>query len=149
MAGKPSNTHLRGYSEYYVVWRGNTPLLYPPFPLISHPLPTLKLMQQMVNWSLVKHGLEVTKHLRHPHLGTKGDMGWGCPLLGFYCRVRSRSYRGHFKVKPAIILNKNIFLQFPYVFCCKRVFHKVAVAIYCGCPTRIRGGTVIMRGFEG
>ena len=64
----------------------------------------------------MEHGLEVTKHLRHQHLGTKGDMGWGCPLLGLHCRVRSRSYQGHFKGKPAIILNKNIFLQFPYVF---------------------------------
>ena len=73
----------------------------------------------MVNWSLVEDGLEVTKHLMHPHLGTKGDTGWGCLLLGFYCRVRSRSYQGYFKVKPAIILNKNMFLQFPCVFCCK------------------------------
>ena len=83
------------------------------------PTTTLKSMQKMVNWSPVEHGIEVTiKHLRHPHLSTKGDMGWSCPLLGFYCRVRSRSYQGHFKVKTAIILNKNMFLQFPYVFCC-------------------------------
>ena len=106
LAVKPSNTLPTGYSEYYVAWRGNTPLLYPPSPLISHRLPTLKSLQKMVNWSLVEHGLEVTKHLRHPHLGTKNDMGWYCPLLGFYCRVRSRSYQGHFKVKPDIILNK-------------------------------------------
>ena len=38
VAAKPSNTHPRGYSKYYVAWRGNTPLLYPPSPLISHPL---------------------------------------------------------------------------------------------------------------
>ena len=38
VAAKPSNTHLIGYSEYYVAWNGNTPLLYPPSPLISHPL---------------------------------------------------------------------------------------------------------------
>ena len=113
MFHKPSNTHPRGYSDYYVAWKGNTPLLYHPSPLISHPLPTLKSMQKMVNWGVVEHGLEVTIHLRHPHLGIKGDMGWGCPLLGFYCRVRSRSYQGHFKVKPAIILIKNIMLQFP------------------------------------
>ena len=131
MAGKPFNTHPRGYSEYYVAWRGDTPLLYPPSPLISHPIPKLKSMQKMVNWRLVEHGLEVTKHLRQPHLGTRGDMGWGCPLLGLYSRVRSRSHQGHFKVKPAIILNKNIFFQFPYVFCCKGVFPKVAVDI-CG-----------------
>ena len=33
--------------------------------------------QKMVNWSLVEHGLDITKYLRHPYLGTKGDMGWG------------------------------------------------------------------------
>ena len=66
VAGKPSNTHPRGYGEYYGAWRGNTPLLYPPSPFISHPLPTLKSMQKMVNWSLVEHGLEVTKYPRHP-----------------------------------------------------------------------------------
>ena len=133
MAGKPSNMHPRGYSEYYVVWRGNTPLLYPPSPLISHPLPALKSMQKMVNWSLVEHGLEVTKHLRHPHLqGTKGDMGWGYPLLGFYCRVISREFQGQTS--------------------CKRVFHKAAELdiLWLGSlPTRILGGTVIIRGFEG
>ena len=149
-AGKPSNTHPRGYRDYYVAWKGNTPLLCPPSPLISHPLPTLKSMQKMVNWSVVEHGLEVTKHLRHPHLGTKGDIGWGCPLLGFYCRVRSRSYQCHFKVKPAIILNKNIFLQFPYVFGCKGVLHKAAVEILWlgSLPTRIPGGTVIICSLE-
>ena len=132
VAEKPSNTHPRGYSDYYVAWKGNIPLLYPPSPLISHPLPTIKTMQKMVIWSAVEHGFEVTKHLSHPHLDTKGDMGWGCPLLGFYCRVRSRSYQGHFKVKPTIILNKNIFLHFPYIFfvaneCCIRL-----QLTYCG-----------------
>ena len=132
MAGKPSNTHPSGYSEYYVAWRDNTLLLYPPSPLISHLLPTLKSMQKMVNWSLVEHGLEVTKHLRLPHLqGTKGDMGWVCPLLGFYCRVWSRSYQGHFKVKLAILLNKNIFLQIPYVFVAKECFTRLQLT-YCG-----------------
>ena len=63
----------------------------------------------MVNWSIVEHGLEVTKHMRHPQLGTKGGMGWGCPLLGFCSRVRSRSYKGQVKVKSAKILNNNIF----------------------------------------
>ena len=122
VAWKPSNKHPRGYSEYYVAWRGNTPLLYPPSLLISHPLPTLTSMQKMVNWSLVEHWLEVTKHQRHPHLqGTKGDMGWGCPFLGFYCRVRTRSNQGHFKVKPSIISNKNIVLQFTYVLLQKSV----------------------------
>ena len=98
-----------------IMWlgRGTTPLLYPPSPLISHPLPKLKSMQKMVNWSLVEHGLEVTKHLGHPHLGTKGDMGWGCPLLGFYCRVRSRSYKGHFVDKADQVLNRNTFYSFP------------------------------------
>ena len=105
----------------------------------------------MVNMSLMEHGLEVTKHLRHPHLGTKGDMGWGCSLLGFYCRVKSRSYQGHFKVKLAIILNKNMFLQFPYVFCSKVVFHKAAVDILQleRLPTRILGGTVTICGLKG
>ena len=46
VAGKPSNTHPRGYSEYYVAWRGNTPLLYPPSPLISRPPPTLNQCKQ-------------------------------------------------------------------------------------------------------
>ena len=112
VTGKPSNTHSRGYSDYYVAWKGNTPSLYPPSPLISHPLPTIKSLQKMVNWGVVEHGLEVTKHLRHPHLGTKGDMGWGCPLLGFYCRVRSRSYKGHFKGKAEKLLNSNNFYSF-------------------------------------
>ena len=132
MAGKPFNTHPRGYSDYYVAWKSNTPLLYPTSPLISHPLPTLKSMQKMVNWGVVEHGLEVTKHLRHPHLGTKGDKGWGCPLLGFYCRVRSRSYQGHFKVKPTIILNKNIMLQFPCFFVAKECSIRLQLT-YCGC----------------
>ena len=93
----------------------------------------------------------VPKHPRHPHLGTKDDMGWGCPLLGFYCRVRSRSDQGHFKVKPAIISNKNKFLEFPYVFCCKKVFHKAEVDILWleGIPTRILGGKVTICGLEG
>ena len=105
----------------------------------------------MVNWGLVEHGLEVTKHLRYSHLGTTGDMGWGCHLLGFYCRVRSGSYQDHFKAKPAIILNKNIFLQFPYVFCSKGVFHKGTVKILWlgSLPTRILGGTVTICGLEG
>ena len=38
---------------------------------------SLKSMQKMVNWSLVEQGLDITKYLRHPYLGTKGDMGWG------------------------------------------------------------------------
>ena len=97
--GKPSNTHPRGYSEYYVPWRGNTPPLYHPSPPSSQASTNTKSMQKMVNWSLVGHGLEVTKHMRHPDLGTKGDIRWGCTLLGFYCRVRSRSYKGHFKGK--------------------------------------------------
>ena len=149
LAGKPSNTHSRGYSEYNVAWRGNTPLIHPPSPLISHPLPTLKSMQKMINWrSLVEHGLEVTKHLRHQHLGTEG---WGCPLLGLNCRVRSRSYQGHFKVKPAIILNKTYFYSFHMFFWCKGVFHKAAVDILWlgSLPTRIIGGTMIIRGLEG
>ena len=83
---------LGGTVNIIWAWRGNTPLIYPPSPLISNPLPTLKSMQKMINRSLVEHGLVVTKHLRHQHLGTKGDMGWGCPLLGLYCRVRSRSF---------------------------------------------------------
>ena len=105
--------------------------VYPPSPLISHPLPTIKSMQKMVNWSCVEHGLKVTKQLRHPHLGTKGDVGWGYPLLGFYCRVGSRSYQGHFRVKSAIILNKNIFLQFPYVFVAKECSTRLQLT-YCG-----------------
>ena len=101
-----------------IIWLGGViPHSYiPPSPLISHPLPTLKPMQKIVNWRLVEHSLKVTKHLRQPHLGTKGDMVWGCPLLGLYYRVRSRSYQGYCKVKPAIQLNKTIFLQFPYFF---------------------------------
>ena len=96
----------------------------------------------MVNWCFVWHGLEVTRHLRHPQLGTKGDMGWGWPLLWFYSRVMSVSCQGHFKVNPDKILNKNMFLQFPYVFGCKGVFHKAAVdTVWMGSlPTRIFGG---------
>ena len=75
-------------------------------------------------------------------MGTKGDMAWGCPLLEFYCTVRSRSNQGHLKGKSAIILDKNIFLQFPNVFCCKGVFHKAVVDILWlgSLPTRIIGG---------
>ena len=109
MAGKPSNTHHRGYSKYYVAWRGNTPLLYPPSPLISHPVPALTSVQNKVNWSLVEHGLQVTKHLKHPYLGNKGVMVWGCPLLGFYSRVRTRSYKDHFKGRADKLLNRNTF----------------------------------------
>ena len=135
-----------------MIWLGGViPHSYiPPSPLISHPLPTLKSMQKVVNWRLVEHWLEVTKHLRQPHLGIKGDMGWVCPLLGLYCRVRSRSYQGHCKVKPAIILNKNIFLQFPKE-CCTGVLHKAAVDIVWlgSLPTRTPGGTVTICGLEG
>ena len=152
VAGKPSNTHPRGYSEYYVAWRGDTPLLYPPSPLISHPLPTLKSMQK--NGVLWKMGLKSQSTWgTHNWVGllTLGNMGWGCPLLGFYCRVMSRSYQGHFNVNPAIILNTNIFLQFLYVFCCKGVFDKAALAILWlgSLPTRILGGTVTIHGLEG
>ena len=63
----------------------------------------------------MEHGLEVTKHLRHLHLGTKGDMAW----VALCWSSTAGSGQGHFKVKPAIILNKNIFLQFPYVFAAK------------------------------
>ena len=60
----------------------------------------------------VEHGLQVTKHLRHPHLGNKGDMVWGCPLLGFYSRAKTRSYKGHFKGKADTVLNRNTFYSF-------------------------------------
>ena len=54
----------------------------------------------------------------------------------------SRSSQGHFKVNPDKMLNKNIFLQFLYVFGFKGVFHKAAVDIFWlgNLPTRILGG---------
>ena len=59
---------------------GYYPTLISPVPsYITHPVPALKKLQNEVNWSLVEHGLQVTKHLKHPHLGNKGDMAWGCP----------------------------------------------------------------------
>ena len=66
-------------------------------------------VQNKVNWSIAEHGLQVTKHLKHPHLGNKSVMVWGCPLLGFYSRVRTRSYKGHFKGKADKLLNRNTF----------------------------------------
>ena len=81
-----------GVEWLYVAWRGNTPLLYHPSPLISPPVQALTSVQNEVNWSIEEHGLQVTKHLRHPHLDTKGDMGWSCPFLRLYSRVRMRSY---------------------------------------------------------
>ena len=48
-------------------------------------------------------------------LGNKGDMVWGRPLLGFYSRVRTRSYKGHFKDKADKLSNRNPFLQFPCI----------------------------------
>ena len=96
VAGKPSNTHSSGEGGgvqwFYVAWRGNIPPLYHPSSLISPPVLALTSGQNEVNWSLEEHGLHVTKDLRHPHLDIKGDMGWGCPLLGFYSRLRIRSY---------------------------------------------------------
>ena len=112
VAGKPSNTHPRGYSDY--TWLGGViPHCYiSPVPLISHPVPALTSVQKKVNCSLVEHGLQVTKHLKHPHLGNKGVMVWGCPLLGFYSRVRSRSYKGHFKGQSRQVIEQKHFLQY-------------------------------------
>ena len=53
-------------------------------------------------------GFQVTNYLRHPHLGTKGDMRWCCPLLGFYSRVRIGSYKGHFNGKADKLLKKKL-----------------------------------------
>ena len=106
-------TRILGVTVNIMCLGGVIPHPYIPRPLLYHkPLPTLKSMQKMVNWSFVEHGLVVTKHMRHPHLGTKGDMRWGCTLLGFYCRVRSRSYKGHFKGKADQLLNRNTFYSF-------------------------------------
>ena len=52
------------------------------------------------------------KHLKHPHLGNKGVMVWGCPLPGFYSRVGTRSYEGDSKGKPDKLLNRNTFYSF-------------------------------------
>ena len=130
-----------------IMWLGRViPHSYIPHPLLYHTL--YQHWNQCKKWSvgdLCNMGLNSqSNYLRHPHLGTEGDMVWGCPLLRLYCRVRSRSYQSHFKVKPAIILNKNIFLQFSYVFCCKEVFHKAAVDILWpgSLPTRTLGSTV-------
>ena len=116
MAGKPSTMHPRGYSAY--MWLGGviTLLLYHLSPLLSHPVPALTSVQNEVNWSPVEHILQVTKHLRHSHPGNKDEMSWGCPLLGFYSRVQTRSYKGHFKSKADKLLNTNTFLQFPCNF---------------------------------
>ena len=97
-----------------MTWRGNTSLLYHPSLFISPPVPPLISVQNEVNWGLVERGLEVTKHLRHPHLGNKRDMVWGCPLLGFYSRVRTRSYKGHFKGKADQLFNRNTFYSLMY-----------------------------------
>ena len=43
-------------------------------------------------------------------------MVWGCPLLGFHSRVRIGSYKGHFKGKAGILLNKNTFHSFHVFF---------------------------------
>ena len=36
-------------------------------------------------------------------------MVWGCPLLGFYSRVKTRPYKGHFKGKADTLFNTNTF----------------------------------------
>ena len=36
-------------------------------------------------------------------------MVWGCPLLGLQSRVRTRSYKGHFKGKADKLWNRNPF----------------------------------------
>ena len=41
-------------------------------------------------------------------------MAWGCPLLGFYSRVMTRSYKGYFKGKADKLLNRNTFYSFMY-----------------------------------
>ena len=97
------------FSQIYVACRGNTPLFYHPSPLISHPLSALTSVKNEVNWSFVYHGLQVTKHPRHPHLGTKGDMGRCYPLLGFHSRVRT----GYFNGKKDKLFDKN---TFPCIF---------------------------------
>ena len=62
-----------------IIWLGGViPHSYnppPPVPSYITPSTTTKINAKIVNWRLVEHGLEVTKHLRQPHLGTKGDMG--------------------------------------------------------------------------
>ena len=73
------------------------------------PLPALTSVQNEVNLSLVEQGLLVKKHL---NVGNKGDMVWGCPLLGFYSKVRNRSYKGNFKGKADKLLNRNTFSSF-------------------------------------
>ena len=41
-------------------------------------------------------------------------MAWGCPIVGFYSRVMTRSYKGHFKGKADKLLNTNTFYSFMY-----------------------------------
>ena len=104
----------RGYSDY--TWLGGViPHSYITRPLLYHTLyQRVTSVQNEVNWSFVEHVLQVKKHLRHPHLGNKGDMARGCPLLGFYSRVMTRSYKGHFKGKADTLLNRNTFYSFMY-----------------------------------
>ena len=113
-------TRIIGGTVNIMLLGGVMPHLYPPVPSYITLSTNTKFntkkcqLESCKTWAW-SHKAPESLRLRHSHLGTKGDMGRGCHLLGFYCRVRSRSYQGHFKVKPAIILNKNIFLQFPYI----------------------------------
>ena len=130
---------LGWYSDYYVAWRGNSPLFYHPSPLISHPLPAPKSMQNMVKWSIVEHELKVT---RHPKLGTKGDMG-----LGFFLCWDSTPGLGQGQIKVISRSNQlkywiKHFFTVSMCFCCREVFHKATVDImWLGSfPTRILEG---------
>ena len=77
------------------------------------------------NWALhlVEHGLEVTKHLRHPQL-IGAALCWG---------TTRRSGQGHVKVisrsNQLRYLIKTFFYSFKCFFCCGEVFHKAVFDI--------------------
>ena len=62
--------------ELWMSWYGDE---LTGVPLVKWIYVWLKPVQNVVNWSVTEHWLDVA---RHPQLGAKGDSGWGYPLLG-------------------------------------------------------------------
>ena len=101
----------------------------------------------MVNWSIVEHGLEVTKHMRHPQLGTKGVAWVGVAL---YWGSAPGSGQGHIKVRLRSNRLKYWIATFFTVcicFCRREVFHWATVDIMWlgSLPTRILVGGGVQR----
>ena len=110
VAGKPSNTHPRWYSDY--MWLGGViPHSYITRPFLSHPVPTLTSVQNEVNWSLVEHMGFKSQNTLGTHSWVIKVTWFGVALYsGFDTRVRTMSYKGHFKGKADKLLDRNTFV---------------------------------------